>query len=124
MARRTTPPSFLFGLFQGAHSKSETTFVNQFFIIFRKAGLRFFGRASENHAKNLIIPPSVLVRIREKSLYFGSTIKTVDQQHYAEVTCATCEGGERYAKIPLLRSGQRGRHLTATIDSDLNEAIT
>ena len=47
MAQRTAPPPFLFGLFRGAPSKSETTFWNQLLILFRKWGLRFFRRASE-----------------------------------------------------------------------------
>ena len=52
MAQRTTPPSFLFGVFQGTPLKSETTFVNQLSILIHKCGLRFFVRASEHYAKN------------------------------------------------------------------------
>ena len=52
MAQRTTPPSFLFGLFQDTPLKSETTFVYQLSILIHKCGLRFFARSSEHYAKN------------------------------------------------------------------------
>ena len=38
--------------------KSETTFGNQLSILFHRCGLRYFGRASEYHAKNPTTPPS------------------------------------------------------------------
>jgi len=52
MAQRTTPTSFLFGLFQGMPLKPETTFMNPLLILVHKCGLRFFARASEHDAKN------------------------------------------------------------------------
>ena len=52
MAQKTTPTSFLFGLFQGTPLKSEPTFMNQLVILVHKCGLRFFTRASEHYAKN------------------------------------------------------------------------
>ena len=63
MAHRTTPPSFLLGLFRGAPLESETTFVVQLFILFRKCGLRFLGRESECYeldAKNPTSPLSII----------------------------------------------------------------
>ena len=82
MAQRTTPPSFLFCLFRGADSKSETTIDNQLWILFHKCGLRFFGRASGHHTKNPTTAPfCISFRYEEGALVLWCFVLNPHQPH-------------------------------------------
>ena len=61
MAQKISPPSFLFGVFRGAPSKSESKLVNKLSILLHRCGLRSFGCASEHFYE--LVGPLVLLKI-------------------------------------------------------------